>query len=275
MTPRTDRARAIQRIAFVGNAVLAVLATALICVFVGLIVLFGVSAGYSDPDTPAAWARTIAKSVGALSVGVTVSTIGLIVAATVSVVFARARHRTGLEVAALCAGMFAATLLFAAIGGSAQLQDMAARAEAVTVEAGPIPVPWLAPTPDPITLAEADSDLRRMVELSLSAAVGPVVGANGLPIDVGPMIPETSICGETGTKLSMTLSVRTDDNAVSIERILAAWTAEGYASDRAIQIDIRYSESLPVESLSIRDSSTIDGMIWMQFLSQCVPAGVE
>ena len=69
--------------------------------------------------------------------------------------------------------------------------------------------------------------------------------------------------------------MRTHDNAVSLERILAAWTAEGYASDRAIQIDIRYSESLPVESLSIRDSSTIDGMIWMQILSQCVPAGAE
>jgi hypothetical protein len=275
MTPRTDRARAIRRIAFVGNAVLAVLATVLICVFVGIIVLFGVSAGYADPDTPAAWARTIAEAVGALSVGVTVSTIGLIVAATASVVFARARHRTGLEVAALCAGMFAATLLFAAIGGSAQLRDIAARAEAAAVEVGPIPVPWPTPTPEPLTLAEANSDLRRMVELSLSAAVGPVVGADGLPVDVGLMIPETSACGETGTKLSMTLSVRTDDNAGSLERILAAWTAEGYASDRAIQIDIRYSESLPVESLGIRDSSTIDGMIWMQILSQCVPAGAE
>lgn len=32
---------------------------------------------------------------------------------------------------------------------------------------------------------------------------------------------------------------------------------------------IRYSDALPVEKMSIRDSTTIDGLIHMQVTSQC------
>ena len=273
MTSGTDRSRAVQHMALVGGAVVAVLSVGLICLFVAFVVVFGVSTGYSAPDTAAGWAAAIAEAIGVLSFGITVSTIGLILAATVSVTLARTRHRTGRNGAALCAALFAATLLFAVIGGSAQLRDIAARAEAAAVEVGPIPVPWADPTPETLTYAQAHSEVSKMVRLSLDAAVGAVVAADGRPVDAGVIIPEMSACGEARTKLSVTLSVRTEDNARSLQRILAAWTAAGYATDRAMQSDIRYSDSLPVESLTIRDSSTIDGLIRLQILSQCLVAG--
>lgn len=36
-----------------------------------------------------------------------------------------------------------------------------------------------------------------------------------------------------------------------------------------MQEDIRHSETLPIEKMSIRDSTSIDGLIRMQITSQC------
>ncbi|GAB3617035.1 hypothetical protein GCM10027416_15920 [Okibacterium endophyticum] len=73
--------------------------------------------------------------------------------------------------------------------------------------------------------------------------------------------------------LNLTLDFHTADNARSLERILNAWDAAGYAPDRAMQQDIRYSGSLPVEMMSIRDATSIDGLIHMQITSRCTVAG--
>lgn len=272
MMTRTERLRRIRRIAAVSGAVLAVVVAMIICLFAAVIVSFGTTTGYSPPNTTVQWLTLIDSATRALVWGISLSMVGLIVGATVTVVLARTRHRKAFGVAMLCSALFAVTLLFSAIGGATQIQALAAGAAGEAQESVFLPVPWPSATPEPISLADAESGIRTMVGLSLESAVGPVVLADGSLIDGTQIIPDSATCAAGGTQLSVTLSARTGDNAGSLGGILAAWTDAGYASDRAIQTDIRYSNSLPVESLSIRESSTIDGLIHLQILSQCVTA---
>lgn len=126
------------------------------------------------------------------------------------------------------------------------------------------------PSPPPVySTDEARAEIAEMVAASLAAAVGPARDARGTPIEPQAVRLVTTACGDTGTRIGAGFEFATDDNAASLTRILRVWDAAGYSPDRAMQEDIRYSETLPVEKMTIRDSTTIDGLIRMGIASQC------
>lgn len=118
-------------------------------------------------------------------------------------------------------------------------------------------------------MSDMQSSIREMVGVSLAATVGPVRDDKGDPIDPQAIAPVSSTCDAGGVRVEIALEFETADNASSLTRILSAWDAAGYARDRAMQEDIRYSESLPIERMAIRDSTSIDGLIHMKITSRC------
>ena len=130
----------------------------------------------------------------------------------------------------------------------------------------PIPSAPAAPT---YGADEARAGLENMVAASLDAAVGPVHDSAGQLLDADELSPVSTACGENGTRIGLGLTFETADNGATLARILKVWDAAGYSADRAMQEDIRYSDALPVEKMSIRDSTSIDGLIHMQVTSQC------
>jgi len=114
--------------------------------------------------------------------------------------------------------------------------------------------------------------ISEMAELSLASAVEPVRTADGEAVDPAALPRASTPCGEDGSASSLSLAFQTGDNAASLERILSAWDAAGYLPDRAMQQDIRHSSTLPVEKMTIRDSTTIDGLIHMEIIGQCAVA---
>jgi len=130
----------------------------------------------------------------------------------------------------------------------------------------PIPPEPALPTYTP---AEAQARLEEMLAASLDAAVDPVSDSAGAPLDTAAFTPATTACNETGTRTALALTFATADNAASLTRILQIWDAAGYSPDRAMQQDIRYSATLPVAQMTIRDTTTIDGLIHLQLESQC------
>ena len=50
----------------------------------------------------------------------------------------------------------------------------------------------------------------------------------------------------------------------------AHWDRAGYEKDRAMQEDIRYSEGRPVERMSVRDTSSTDGLVHLTVSSVCL-----
>jgi hypothetical protein len=79
-------------------------------------------------------------------------------------------------------------------------------------------------------------------------------------------------CGESGAQYSASLAIAVEENEHASERILAAWDEAGYSPDDAMQQHFRYSESLPVERMTLRDRTTIDGLIHLTFQSRCASA---
>lgn len=128
------------------------------------------------------------------------------------------------------------------------------------------------PTPPPrpvYTADEARAGVAEMVAASLAATAWSARNATGAIIDAQELELVTTACGEDGTRVGVGIEFTTDDNAASLARILQVWDAAGYSPDRAMQEDIRYSGTLPVEKTSIRDSTTIDGLIRMGISSRC------
>ncbi|MBZ4487678.1 hypothetical protein LQ938_02505 [Microbacterium sp. cx-55] len=130
----------------------------------------------------------------------------------------------------------------------------------------PIPPAPATPTYD---ADEARAGLQNMIAASLEAAVGPVRDSSGGLLDPAELSVVATACGEDGSRSGLGFTFATADNGSSLARILQVWDAEGYSPDQAMQEDIRYSDALPVEKMSIRDSTTIDGLIHMQLSSQC------
>lgn len=126
----------------------------------------------------------------------------------------------------------------------------------------------------PLSMGEVDAAIRDLVPASFAASIGKVVDGSGVPIDSSAVIPITAPCpAGVGTRQELSIAFSTDDNARSLAQILGVWDAAGYDSDRAMQEDIRYSETLPIERMSMRDKSTIDGMLHMTVVSACVNGG--
>src|SRR5690606_11102060 len=101
-------------------------------------------------------------------------------------------------------------------------------------------------------------------------AVGPFRDANGNDVDPAtPVAPSRVACSGGGARASLRFEFEAADNATSVARILEAWDSAGYDADRAMHEDIRYSDTLPIERMSIRDTTSIDGLIHMAITSQC------
>ena len=101
-----------------------------------------------------------------------------------------------------------------------------------------------------------------MAALTVDAAEGTAVDATGSPVRP-PAASELPCDGTTGVELVFA----TDDNAASYAAILGAWSAAGYAPDRAMQEDIRDDGTV---RLSARDRTTIDGMLHLRIGGPCV-----
>lgn len=128
------------------------------------------------------------------------------------------------------------------------------------------------PAPNGVPEYEVDeirASVRKMVDMSVAVAVGPVRDAAGRRFDLEALDVTSNPCDDGGVVVSIGLEFETADNATSLTRILSAWEAAGYQSDRAMQHDIRFSETLPIETMSMSDSTTIDGLLHMQITSRC------
>lgn len=138
----------------------------------------------------------------------------------------------------------------------------------IDADARPLPVPTV-PTipagpgegPAPAPATDTRTEIALMVQRTLDAAGGHVVDAEGAPMSA-PLPSDLSCDGTT----AYDLVIRTDDNATSYAAILAAWDAEGYAKDRAMQEDLRYNS---VVRLSARDRSSIDGLLHFSLTAEC------
>lgn len=128
------------------------------------------------------------------------------------------------------------------------------------------------PAAAPLDSAAIDEEMRLLLKDSLDAAAGTPVDASGATLDAGsvPSTVEPCIDG-AGVQQELVVEFRTDDNAESVARILRLWDGHGYDADRAMQEDIRFSVGDAVERMTIRDRSTIDGLIRMAMTSGCMP----
>lgn len=131
-------------------------------------------------------------------------------------------------------------------------------------------------TPEPaevLTATEVDETIQQLVDDSFAVTSGTPVDASGATIDASAATPNPAPCTDgSGMRHHVDLTFRTDDNARSVARILGVWDDAGYESDRAMQEDIRYSETAPVARMSIRDTTSVDGLIRMTLTSACMPA---
>jgi len=123
------------------------------------------------------------------------------------------------------------------------------------------PLPDSDEGPAPAPVSDSRDEIARMVQLTIDAAEAPVTDTEGVPV-TAPAASDLPCDGTT----AYDLSVRTDDNAASYAAILDAWTAEGYAKDRAMQEDLRYDG---VVRLSARDRSSIDGLMHFSLTADC------
>lgn len=122
----------------------------------------------------------------------------------------------------------------------------------------------------PLTPSAMDDEIRRLVDASLSASTGAAVDAGGAPIDPSTVTPVRAPCTHgSGVQLQVDLAFRTDDNAASVVRILEVWDDAGYSADRSMQEDIRYSASNAVARMSIRDKTSVDGLVHLTIVSAC------
>ncbi|MCS3444426.1 hypothetical protein [Microbacterium phyllosphaerae] len=124
-----------------------------------------------------------------------------------------------------------------------------------------------------LTPTEVDAEIRRLLDDSFAVTVGTPIDAAGATIDASAASPNPVPCAEgSGVQHHVDLDFRTDDNARSVTQILGVWDDAGYESDEAMQADIRYSETAPVERMTIRDTTSIDGLVRMTLTSACMSA---
>ncbi len=124
-----------------------------------------------------------------------------------------------------------------------------------------------------LTPTEVDAEIRRLLDDSFAVTAGTPIDAAGATIGASAAIPNPVPCTEgSGMQHHVDLDFRTDDNARSVARILGVWDDAGYESDKAMQEDIRYSETAPVARMTIRDTTSIDGLVRMTLTSACMSA---
>ncbi|WES63955.1 hypothetical protein P0L94_15985 [Microbacter sp. GSS18] len=257
------------------NVLAAVAAVGVTLALCGGALLFAALTGdttYNEPTTAAGWIDEIAQSAGNLLTLSAILAVALIVACAVAVGAALLRRTVWIIIGGLC-GILLAAAQIGVIYAKTEFDALANRAIAAVGNTVAIePQPPAEPEPEPITLQDARDEMTRMLEATLNAAVPPVVGENGDPIIIDDIEIRATACDEQGAKLWAALTLTTGDNAGSLASILGAWDRAGYLPDRAMQEDVRYSTTLPLERMSIRDKTTIDGYIHMGIASACAMA---
>lgn len=242
---------------------------------VWLFLALGVGSWYSPPTTAADWIREISVAAENLVIISSFLAVGVAAAAAMAIVAGFFREIGITVVASVCAACFLVMLAFVATNGQQQVRDLGAIAisAAGSTPAMAPPPPEPEQSPPPLGTAEARAELVRLARLSLEATVGPAVDAEGAVASADEPVIVSSPCGEIGAVLSMELVFSSTDPAASLASILAAWDAEGYAPDAAMQTSIRYSDTLPVASLHASDRSSIDGMLHLRLTSACAIPG--
>jgi len=262
--------RTISAIAGNVTASLLIVVSVVVCAYLVFVSLIFVGSSASEPTTTVEWMREIALSTGQIAEGAWWSAIGLTMMAAGAVVGARLRRPQWMWVGTACGALFALTLLVVAVSGPVRLERLVERATAAIHNGPAVEKLDPGPTPPPtFTATNVRAAIQKMAAVSQTAAVGPVTDAEGGPVTLAEAVPVAAACQDSGSEVRVTLDFRTGENARSRERILAAWDAAGYAPDRAMQEDLRYSRTLPIASMSLRDSTTIEGLIHMDIVGQC------
>ena len=264
-------ARSLGRVLGVLLAVAVVGGTLVLCAGAFLVGVLADDTGYSEPRTAAEWMQAIDRATSALMFATGTLAVALLVTCLIAVAGAAGRRTSWTVVGVVCSALLALALVSVTVSG--QVEALVARASAAVGSApAAAPIPPSAPAPDPLTIDEAREEMLAMLSTTIDAAAAPVTTADGSPPAADASQLQAAPCGEAGSRLALTTELATADNAASLAAILAAWDAAGYLPDRAIQEDIRYSTSLPVERLSIRDRTTIDGLIHLRIESACAVA---
>ena len=261
------------QVANVLAATAVVCTTLLLCGGALLVAALSPEAGYNPPTTAVGWMNEIVGSTRELLTTSAVLVVALIVACALTVGTALLRRTGWIAIGGVCGILLALTQVSVTVANS-EMDQLARRATAAVGNTTALePQPLAEPVPEPITVQDARAELTRMLRATLDAAVPPVVDDNGQPIAVERVELRATSCGESGSRLGTAVSLSTGDNAASLTAILAAWDRAGYLPDRAMREDLRYSTTRPLERMSIRDTTTIDGLIHMGIESTCVAAG--
>lgn len=255
------------RAAGLGRAVSAVAAVAAVGAGVCAILLVfldsvgAVVAGSYGAPTVVASASRAQRSAQALQTAVLV--LGTALAASLLLfAFVRRRSRRWRATSIICGTLFSLALIAELVVVPAAIQqaadDAARLAEGVPVGVVAEPTPSPDPTvPPPLTADAARAEMRSLIERSVAAAGGTPLGVDGAELAASDIPFDAAPCGDTGTRLSAQFSIRADDPDGAVARLLRIWDDAGYAPDRAMQQDIRYSETLPVERLIVRAADPI------------------
>ncbi len=223
------------------------------------------SGSYGAPTVVASASRA-QRSAQALQTGVLV--LGTALAASLLLfAFVRRRSRRWRSTSIICGTLFSLALIAelavmpAAIQQAADDAALLAEGVPVGVVAEPTPSPD-ATVPSPLSADAARAELRSLIERSVAAAGGTPLGADGAELAASDIPFDAAPCGDDGTRLSARFSIRADDPDGAVARLLRIWDDAGYAPDRGMQQDIRYSETLPVERLVVRAADPI--RVWVE-----------
>ncbi|WP_141932094.1 hypothetical protein [Microbacterium sp. SLBN-146] len=237
-----------------------------------LVALLGVGGGYDDPSTAAGWIEELNGSAQLLLRTTTLLAICVFVTFAVAIGGAHLRRSLSTVMGIVCSILLTAALLVVT-SAAGQLDAFAQRG---TDAVGNTPAAirgWSDTSAEPaLTIEQARADMLAMIEGSLAAASPPVIGQDGLAFITDPSMLRAEACGDSGTRYTAAIDVSTSDNPRSVAAILARWDSADYLADRAMQEDIRYSATMPVERMSILDSTTIDGLVHIDLQSACAVA---
>lgn len=241
-------------------AIVGITFSVLACGFILLLFIARVGGGFRPPETTEELTQAVVDSSLLVVRSVLWTLLGVAAAAITAAIAIRTRRTSMMRVSVVCGSLFALTLLFVLLQGASTVERLSQRTMAAVREDSAVPPP----APPTLTAQESCIAAAQMLTATFDAAVDPIVDAEGKPLNLDAMVPTEEACATPDARFSTSFDFSTGDNARTLENVLATWDEAGYAKDRAGQQDIRYSETLPIERMTIRDQTTMDGLIHMQ-----------